>query len=139
MTEINTIVHKANLALRNGESIGTFTEALGNAAREAVHKSLKLSSDDSPDAKQRDYTYPAEVFAESVVMSVSRHGKISGYGYYSMDYTRDADGQFKLGNPVEVRLSREFKPAVNTAFIKKSAGGRAWVEKRATFAGIVRR
>lgn len=94
----DVIVHKANIALQSGESIGDFTQALSEASRAFFQKSLSLVED--------SYVYTTEVYSSSAVVSVSQYGKTvpvgKRYRYFAVSYSRNKAGIFDFSNQTEV-------------------------------------
>lgn len=98
-------VHKANVALIQGESLSAFSMAIRDASQAAMRKSFTLSD--------KDYVYVIEIFGDSVVLELYRSGTGKTL-YLMMPYERKA-GVFNFGKASEVRRVTTFLPAVDSS------------------------
>lgn len=99
---MDVVVHKANVPLMDGESIYQFTSKLSDESRMYVEKKMLLSRD------KGDYTWMVELFASSVIMSVTKVRMPTKM--YALSYTRK-DGMFSFGTPVEVERKTTYVAA----------------------------
>lgn len=114
MTTMDVVVHKANITLASGESLHSFTRKLSDAARAHASKKFLLNRE------KGDYTWPAELFSDSVVMSVEKDRQPCKL--YAMKYERDAKSmEFKFGDPVEVERKTSFAPVNPTQMLTTKA------------------
>ncbi len=137
MTEHNVVVHKANIALKAGESIREFTRALSDGGRQHIRKKLNL-----PD-KGVD-VFMMEAFSKSAVFEVFKFGPDVKQGqrmrFFATTYTRKDAGDFEFGPTTEVKRVTRFEPkpgAVPTTKAKtqlKTFGNDGqWVETTKSF------
>ena len=117
-TTMDVVVHKANVPTMAGESLDRFTSRLSEAARSHVQKKFNLVR--GPD--RYDYTWVAEAFSNSVVMSVDKGKELRKL--VAIPYTRDGKtGIFTFGEAIEVERKVTFvkKPGLAaTTTITKS-------------------
>lgn len=103
VTQMNVVVHKANISLAAGESLHNFTRKLGDAARVHTAKKFLLNRE------KGDYTWPVELFSDTVIMSVEKDRL--PVKLYAMKYMRDGKSmEFKFGDPVAVERKTTFSP-----------------------------
>lgn len=110
-TVIDVIVHKANIPLRNGESIGQFTRELSDAGRKHVLQKLNI-------AGKEGGAFMVEAFADKVIFATFKDFK-EPTKHHAFKFTRDRAGNFEFGSLTEVKRVTTFKPK-DTFPIKKS-------------------
>lgn len=109
MNTINVLVHKADIPLRDNESLSSFTSKLSSSGIDYISKKLKLKTN-TQDYQKRDSAYSFEIFYSKAVFSVWRAKKgEKEQKYYSLDYTRKDNGDFQFNNLKEVEIKREFQ------------------------------
>ncbi len=124
-TQMNVVVHKANIVLASGESLHDYTRKLSEAARAYAGKKFLLSKE------KGDYCWTTEMFSDSVIVSVEKvRMPIKMYG---IAYTRDSKSmEFKFGTPVEVERKTNYvvvpgaTPSINTT---KAVWSAAFINK----------
>jgi len=109
-TTMPVAVHKAQIGLMKGESVGQFTRALGDAAKVALKKKLNLLEGAD--------VWPIEVFTDKVVLDLYEPKKAARY--FGMKYTRKDNGDFEFGETVELRRMVTFEPKNNTMSVTKT-------------------
>lgn len=110
---MDVIVHKANIALQNGESLHEFSNLLSAAAKAYALQQLNVTTD-------KGGAWLVEAYSDKVVLETWEEGKDPRYTYQQIGYTRDKDGKFSFDNMTEVKRVTTFKPAVPAIGITKS-------------------
>mgnify|MGYP001035881266 CR=1 FL=1 len=99
-------VHKANVPLAKGESLGQYTRKLEDAARKHLFQKLNLG--------QKCWVYMVEVYKDSAIADVYKASSAidmpGKYSYYAMKYTRSANGEFEFSSVTEVERVVSFEP-----------------------------
>lgn len=113
MNTINVLVHKADIPLKNGESLGEYTREISREGEMYLMKKLKMNRE------KGDYIYSTEIFSSKAIFSTWKR-KDKENKYYSVDYSRKEDGNFdfKNVNEVELRQSYEIKKDEEGMIIK---------------------
>jgi hypothetical protein len=109
------VVHKAQIPLARGESINQYTQRLSEAARKYAITKLNIV---------KGGAYMCEAFNDSLVMDVYKRLADDGpteYKYYSVMYTRKADGDFMFSSFTEVERVTSFRPKAPLAITKSLA------------------
>ena len=99
---MNVLVHKQAISLKNGESVGRFTQRLSEACRKHIMMKLNI-------AKGQGSAWMVEAFGDKVVVSAYK----KDYGdekYYAFSYSQNKDGKFEFGDSYEVERVVSFKP-----------------------------
>jgi len=115
-------VHKADIALASGESIGQYMRRLSDAGREHVMKKLNATP-------KTAYVYMCEAYGDAAVFDVSiRKDDTSPgvYKFYAVKYTRKDDGKFEFAETKEVTPVTTFQP-VDSLNVAKAAPAEAFV------------
>lgn len=120
MNEHEVVVHKANLDLKAGESLGEYTTSLQAAARGYVVKQLNLDKDKSG-------CYVLEVYASNVVLDVYDYAT-SKYKYYSLAYSRNGD-TWDFSDMTEVERVVSWRPKSDLIVSKSASGAERSVER----------
>jgi hypothetical protein len=116
------VVHKANLVLGKGESLGAYTSKLREAANAHIAKSLNLTPKNCS-------SYMVEAFADAAIFDVSKRPMVEGnpwtYALYAVKYTRKADGTFEFNDTTEVErvVSYQAKGPMSVTKAKKCDDG----------------
>lgn len=126
MSEHEAVVHKANLDLKDGESLGEYTSSLQAAARGYVIQHLNLDKDKSG-------CYVLEVYVSTVVLDVYDYTS-SKYRFYSVTYDRSGDG-WTFTDMVEVERVTTYRPKSDLVVKKSLAGAERQVESFITGEG----
>jgi len=92
-TMMKVIVHKKQVMLMVGESLGLFTQRLGDASREHIKGKLNIANGSGG-------SWMVEAFGDRVVCAVYK-GEDSTK-YYAFTYSRDKLGKFDFGSATEV-------------------------------------
>lgn len=113
---IETAVHKAQISLRNGETIEDFVNKLSSEGKKYISQKLNLSGD--------NICWLVETFAKQVVFNVYKNDDSF---YISVLYERDAKGNFSFSDIEEVERIVSFKPTEQESLdVSKRFGG--WVK-----------
>jgi hypothetical protein len=108
----DVVVHKANIALATGESIGRYTQALNEAGRKHVLQKLNMT-------QKGGYVYMVEAFSESAIFEVYKNAtsdaEVSSYTFFAAPYKRK-EGNFTFGELVEVERVTSFKRKASMDF-----------------------
>lgn len=132
----DVVVHKASIALADGESIGQYTSKLRDAGRSYINQKLNLVKDAS--------VYPVEIFSKSIVFDVYQYGPNSAPDkrarFYAAAYTRKDSGDFEFSTLTEVERVTMYQ-AKQTATVTKAQGEDTdhpgWDVKKSLFAGVI--
>lgn len=130
----NVVVHKADVPLRAGESLGAYTRALSGAGRDHVTKKLNLVTNKAG-------VYMVEAFAKTAVYEVYKYGndikQADRIRFYAATFKRDDKGVFAFGDLTEVQRTVSFKPKPGLTVTKRAAKrvgpGDGWVETSKSF------
>lgn len=137
------VVHKANVPMMDGETIGEFTNALQKAGCEFVKKAQSIS--------KAGYSYMVEAFGDSAVFYCSDYTdsnytlKAGMPKYFAATYKRDKNGIFSFDKLKEVVRKTVFEPAASekatesTVLTTKAAAPQcdAYWNEPSVFKGIV--
>lgn len=109
----DVVVHKANVPLAKGESLGQYTNRLNGDARKYVQKQLNLSDKGTS-------VYTLEVFSDKAIVDVYQYkeGGPSTYKFYGIDYTRKANGDFEFKELTEVERVTSYEPKASLSITK---------------------
>jgi uncharacterized protein with LGFP repeats len=128
---MDVIVHKANIALQNGESLHDFSNSLSNAAKGHALQQLNI-------VDGKGGAWMVEAYSDRVVLEVWQEGKTPRYMYQQMGYVRDKDGNFTFNNMIEVKRVTTFKPTKDAISVTKAAEQDFWVPvQKSLFEGAV--
>lgn len=121
MVRYECVVHKANVPLAAGESIGKYTNELSAAGRQYVMKQLNLNSLAKPNSAG---AYMLEAYSDKCIFDVYKYSGDgpSEYKYYALKYTRKSDGKFEFKDLAEVErvISFQAKPGLSITKAKKA-------------------
>lgn len=117
----DVVVHKANVPLAKGESLGQYTQRLNGDARKYVQKQLNLSDKGTS-------VYMLEVFADKAIMDVYQYkeGSPSTYKFYGIDYARKANGDFEFKELTEVERVTSYEPKASLSITKGKKAKKDW-------------
>lgn len=101
-------IHKANVALLDGESLDQFSQILRGALQK---KFGKPRSNNKPGI----YVWPRAIFSDRAIIEKDEEGPGMTRGLWSVTYTRKDDGEFELGEPTKVREQLNFVPVSKAA------------------------
>ena len=122
MVRYECVVHKANVPLASGESLGKYTNQLSGDGRTYIMKQLNLNSLAKPASAG---AYMIEAFADKAIFDVYKYGGGDGspseYKYYALNYTRKADGKFEFKDLTEVERVISFQAKPSMALTSKAA------------------
>jgi len=109
------VVHKANVPLASGESIGKYSNALSSAGNTYIKKQLNLNSLAKPAYAG---VYMIEAYSDKCVFDVYKYAGTDApgdYKYYAVNYTRKANGDFEFKDLTEVErvVSFQAKPQMS--------------------------
>ncbi len=109
------IVHKANVPLAKGESLGSYTNALSQDSRAYIMKQLNLNSlsKTAPGVNGAGVgCYMIEAYGDKAVFNVYKYGgnEASTDKFYAIKYTRKSDGKFDFSDLSEVQRVVSFQP-----------------------------
>lgn len=117
----DVVVHKADISLAAGESLGQYTQKLSDAVRKYAVQKLNFGS--GPDGRSNGSCYIVEAYSDAAVISAYKYGSASSPGwdkYYSIGYERDDKGVFKFSDWKEVERVTTYAPK-ETMAVTKSA------------------
>jgi hypothetical protein len=107
-------IHKAQIALMDGESLDQFSRALRDSLTKKFAKRPKAGASMAERAKSVE-VWPREVFSERVVFEKWTPGE-PGDRLFVATYKRDAStGEFTFEEPVPVREQRQYVPITKAA------------------------
>lgn len=111
-------IHKAQIALMDGESLDQFSRALRKGLVKKFGKRAKAGASDVERAKSID-VWPREVFSDRVVFEKWSYGdqsEVLGDRLFVSTYKRDAStGEFAFEESVPVREQRQYVPIAKAA------------------------
>ncbi len=143
------IVHKANVPLASGESLGKYSQALSSAGSQYIKKQLNLNSLAKPAYAG---AYMIEAYSDKCIFDVYKYGGApdapSEYKYYALKYTRKSNGDFEFKDLAEVERVISFQAKPSLSITKAADAPEAppakkelapgWVEKSANiWSGLI--
>src|SRR5690606_1194467 len=125
------IVHKANLALAPGESVGQYLAAVRTAAQDYVRSKLNLNVEKSS-------VFMVEVFSNSTVVETYEWGQgAAKERFWALKYSRKNNGGFDFSDMKEVVKLISFSPKEQISITKSAEEQSIWVEKLKFWVGVV--
>ncbi len=126
MTEKQTydvLVHKAQVAVKRGESLQAFVQKVRIAGSAFITQQLNL------DPKNSD-VFAIEVFSTTAIFDVFLFGSVKAPNkkqrFFAVSYTRKADGEFEFKNLTEVDRVVSFAATAKVPVLKSMDGAEGW-------------